>query len=80
MIVLQLFKRFFPKVPGAVVVTALGVLIGRYWIGMDNPSLDLLVDVYTDVSFRLWQFPDLSLFSELVKNTTALKAVLVASV
>jgi MFS superfamily sulfate permease-like transporter len=33
MVVLQLFKRFVPAVPGAVVVTVVGILIGKFVIG-----------------------------------------------
>lgn len=80
MIILQLFKKFIPSVPGAVVVTVLWALFGKFFIGAGSEIMPLLIDVYTDVKFSLFQIPDFSLITGLFADTIALKAVLIASV
>lgn len=80
MIVLQLFKKFVPSVPWAIVVTVLWALLGKFFIGAGSELLPLLIDVYTDVKFSLFQIPDVSLVTWLFSDMVALKPVLIASV
>ena len=42
--------------------------------------MPLLIDVYTDVQFSLFQIPDFSLIGSLFVDSVALRAVLIASV
>lgn len=58
-IVLLLMKRFFPKIPGAVVVTVLGILIG--WIlapQLHSFGVLTLKDKFPSLEFHLWSLPD----------------------
>lgn len=80
MIVLQLFKKFLPSVPWAIVVTVLGALLGKFFIRAGSSILPLLIDVYTEVKFSLFQIPDFWMVTGLFSDTVALKAVLIASV
>lgn len=78
-VILQLFKRYIPSIPGAVAVTVLWVIVGRYFGPWNNLQLDLLVDKYTDVSFSLFQFFDWSSIALVFQDITMLKIFVTAS-
>jgi hypothetical protein len=40
------------------VVTVLGALLGKFFIRAGSSILPLLIDVYTEVKFSLFQIPD----------------------
>lgn len=80
MVVLKLCKRFLPQIPGAVVVTVLWVFIGRYVANVWWFSVDLLTDVYSDVTFTFAQFFDYKALGALFANTELLKTLIIAAV
>lgn len=79
MVVLRATKKRLPSIPGAVVVTVLWVLIGRYIHGWER-GVQLLVDVYDNVQFGLFHAVDWSSFGSIIQDMELLKKLLIASV
>lgn len=77
--IMRLWRKYIPSIPGAIIVTVLGVLIGRYtsaqWI-----SLDLLMHEYVWVHFSIYQGLDRSLLWSMLSDMTLLKTMLIAGV
>ncbi len=71
--------RNYTKVPGAIVVTVLWVIIGKYTqsAGID---LYLLMNEYTDVTFKLFAWFEWKTYLEALRNGETLKVMIIAGV
>lgn len=78
--ILQLCRRYFPQMPGIIIVAVLWVLIGRFDAFNTTLWIDKLVDVYGEIWFSLFQFQWISTYTSLLNNTWLTQTLLTASI
>lgn len=77
LILIFVMRRFLPKLPGALILSPFGIVLGYMaTLGM-LPSLRLatLGSVFGDISFRLFQVPHLEFSSTLIVTAAAIALV-----
>ncbi|HBR71083.1 TPA: hypothetical protein DIC20_04945 [Candidatus Dependentiae bacterium] len=75
--VLLLFRRYKPHIPGAILLTPFGILLG--YLGktkLPQLALETLGDRFSDISFKLFIMPDLSWHTHVLQ--TAVIVALIA--
>ncbi len=78
--ILQLCRRFFPRIPGIIIVTILWVLVWRYDAFTSTIWIDKLVDVYGEIWFSLFHIQDMASYTWLLSNTALLQTLVTASI
>lgn len=76
--ILHICRKYLPKVPGAIVVTIMWVLIGKYTAQTAGIDLHLLMNEYTDVTFSLFAGVDRQTYLSALRNGETLKVMIVA--
>ncbi len=78
LLILNICRKYLPQVPGAIVVTLLWVVIGKYTAQANGIDLELLMDQYTDVAFTLFAWFERQTYLDALKNIETLKVMIVA--
>ncbi len=77
LVIMRVGRKFFPKIPGAIVVTLLWVFVGRYtsgaWI-----DLDLLMHEYKDVVFSLFAWVPRQDYLQIFSDIEIAKTMIIA--
>lgn len=77
--ILQVCRRYFPQMPGIIIVAILWVLIWRFDAFSSPLWIDKLVDVYGEIWFSLFQFQWLAAYTSLFSNIWLLQTLITAS-
>lgn len=78
--ILQLCRRYFPQMPGIIIVTILWVILWRYDAISGLFWIDKLVDIYGKIWFSLFQFQDLASYTTILNNPSLLQTLITASI
>ncbi len=77
---LQLWRRYFPKVPWIILVTLFGILIGRFDAFTSDLWIQVLVDRYGQIAFSLFQTQNWSSYLDLLSTPVLFKQLLIAGI